>query len=66
MKKCLSDVMVLMICVLSASQVVYADVVVGPNLSQGPAGLARGLAIIAVIVAIIIVTWKIIQNMKKK
>ena len=66
MKKLLTGVIVLMFCVIATSKVVYADVVVGPEWTQGPGGLVRGLAILIVIVAIVVITWKIIQNMKKK
>lgn len=45
---------------------VYADVAIGPNLSQGPGGLLRGLVILAMIIVIVIITWKIIQNIKKR
>lgn len=66
MKKWLSGVMMLMLCLAVCANEVHADVIVGPTLSQGPEGLARGLAILAVIIVIVIITWKIIQNMKKK
>ena len=68
MKKWLSGVMMLMLCVIATSKVVYADVdvVVGPDWTQGPGGLVRGLAILIVIVAIVVITWKIIQNIKKR
>ena len=66
MKKWLSGVMMLMLCVIATSKVAYADVAVGPDWTQGPGGLAGGLAILIVIVAVVGITWKIIQNMKKK
>lgn len=66
MKKWLSGVMMLMLCLAVSVNEVHADVIVGPTLSRGPEGLARGLAILAVIIVIVIITWKIIQNMKKK
>lgn len=66
MKKWLSGVMMFMLCVIATSKVVYADVVVGPDWTQGPGGLLRGLAILIVIVAIVVITWKIIQNIKKR
>lgn len=66
MKKWLLGVMMLIFCALSASKVAYADVAIGPNLSQGPVGLLRGLVILAMIIVIVIITWKIIQNIKKR
>lgn len=45
---------------------VMLDVAIGPHISPGGIKVVLILAILAAIVAIIIMTWKIIQNMKKK
>ena len=63
MKKLLTGVMLFMLCLIGTTKVFYADIAVPPQLS--PDGVSI-IGILPVVIVIIIITWKIIQNMKKK
>lgn len=63
MKKWLSGVMMLMLCLAVCTNEVHADVIASPQLS--PAGVTV-VGILPIVIVVVIITWKIIQNMKKK